>query len=43
MLAHLGGAPVEEMASLLAMSAAGAVVSIRVWFGRWRPTRSRRP
>jgi hypothetical protein len=39
MLAHVAGAPVEEMVSYLAMSSVGTMVAIRVWFGRWFPRR----
>ena len=37
MLAHIAGAPVEELVPYIAMSCAGTVVAIRVWFGRWFP------
>lgn len=42
MFAHVAGAPVEELVSYVAMSGAGTIVAIRVWFGRWTPRRSLR-
>lgn len=39
MLAHIGGVPIEEMVSYVAMSSAGTIVAIRIWFGRWFPRR----
>ena len=42
MLAHIAGAPVEELVPYIAMNCAGALVAIRVWFGRWWPRRARR-
>ena len=39
MLAHIAGVPVEEMVSYVAMTSAGAVVAIRVWFGGRFPRR----
>jgi hypothetical protein len=39
MVAHIAGAPVEELVYFVATSAAGAIVAIRVWFGRWFPRR----
>jgi hypothetical protein len=39
MLAHVGGVPVEEMVPLITMSCTGAVLAIRVRFGRWFPRR----
>jgi hypothetical protein len=41
-LAHIAGIPVEESVAYIAMSCTGAVVAIRVWFGRWLPRRSPR-
>lgn len=41
MLAHIAGVPVEEMVPYIAINCAGAIVAIRVWFGRWFPRRSR--
>ena len=37
MLGHVAGVPIEEMVSYVAMSSAGTIVAIRVWFGRWFP------
>jgi hypothetical protein len=39
MLAHIAGVPVEEMAAYVAMTSAGTVVAIRVWFARRFPRR----
>ena len=36
-VAHIAGAPVEELVPYIAMSCAGTVVAIRVWFGRCFP------
>lgn len=41
-LAHVAGAPVEELVAYAAMSGAGTIVAIRVWCGRWFPLRSAR-
>jgi hypothetical protein len=41
MFAHIAGVPVEELVSYVAMSGAGTLVAVRVWFGRWIPRRSR--
>lgn len=41
-LAHIAGAPVEELVVYVATSCAGAIVAIRVRFGRWFPLRSAR-
>jgi hypothetical protein len=45
MIGHIAGMPVEESVAYIAMSSGGAVVAIRVWFGRWIPRRAvpRRP
>jgi hypothetical protein len=43
MLAHIAGVPVEESVAYIAMSCTGAVVAIRVWFGRWIPRRASPP
>jgi hypothetical protein len=40
MLAHIAGAPVEELITYAAMTSAGTVVAIRVWLGRWVPRRN---
>jgi hypothetical protein len=39
MLAHVGGVPIEEMVSYVAMSSTGTIVAIRIRFGRWFPRR----
>jgi hypothetical protein len=39
MFAHIAGAPVEELLSSMAMTSAGTIVAIRIWFGRWFPRR----
>jgi hypothetical protein len=38
-LAHIAGVPLEESLSYIAMSTAGTIVAVRIWFGKWFPRR----